>query len=302
MTSSAPTTMSSTSERLFAEIVRLTSDSATRVGSPAARATATASTAHARTWSAASTSALPMIVRRPSKHRAEAQLLRRQRVECVLEPAHPRKVGHERGDPQVGAGLGSRSRAGGPSSRAPALRLPGRAPARGRGRPASPGSRPGRGPRSRAVPGGRRIPGRLPGHPRGDLRPGAAGRRRPARVATWHAASTAAPTAAVPVGGAEPVPGGGRPPVERAGGVPCGREPVVHVARVAEPACGLGEQRVVEAHAARRHLGEDALAHCGIEPFAGFGRGAGVGEGEHREGRARAGDRGGRQQRSSVGV
>jgi len=74
----------------------------------------------------------------------------------------------------------------------------------------------------------------------------------------------------------------------------------VQVVSVTEPGRGLGEQRVVEAHAARRHLGDDALAHRGIEPVAGFGRGAGVGKREQREGRARAGDRGGRQQRSSV--
>ena len=96
------------------------------------------------------------------------------------------------------------------------------------------------------------------------------------------------------------MPGGGRPSLERAGGVPRGREPAVQLVGVTEPARSLGEQRVVEAHAARRHLGENALAHRGMEPLAGLGRGAGIGEGDQSEGRAGTGDRRGGQQPSSV--
>ena len=45
----------------------------------------------------------------PEQGGPEAQLLGRERVECVFQTAHARKVGHERGDPQVGPSLGPRA-------------------------------------------------------------------------------------------------------------------------------------------------------------------------------------------------
>ena len=105
-----------------------------------------------------------------------------------------------------------------------------------------------------------------------------------------------------PRGGAQPVPGGRRPPLERAHAVPRRREPVVRIARVAEPLGGLGEQRMLEAHAVGRDLVEDAVAHGWVETLGGNRhRGAG-GPGEHCERRARARDRRGAQQRTSVVV
>ena len=76
----------------------------------------------------------------------------------------------------------------------------------------------------------------------------------------------------------------------------------MHLARVAEPRGGLGEQRMVEAHAAGRHLVEDAVAHGGVETLGGHRHRGAAGPGEHCERRARARDRGGGQQRTSVVV
>ena len=189
----------------------------------------------------------------------EVEFLRRQCVECVLEPAHPWEIGHERGDPQVGADLGPRP---GEGVRAPARQLCGLLVELQRGvEVAEPAQDLGQ------VEGHVRAQflaadaflADVSGSPEEACGAAPAGRRRPARWPPAHAASTAAPTAVVPDGGPQPVPGGGRPPVERADGVPRRRQPLVHVASVAEPGRGLGEQRVVEAHAARRHLVEHAL-------------------------------------------
>ena len=230
----------------------------------------------------------------------EAQLLRRQRVECVLEPAHPWEVGHERGDPQVGAGLGPRA---GEGVRAPACQLCGLLVELQCGvQVAEPAQDLGQveGHVREQFLAAHAFLADVPGSPRGDPRLSPAGRRRRAR---WPPGTR--PRRQRRLLWCPRRPGAGarrRPPARRA----CRRCPM----RVASRSCtSRASPSRVAASASnawwkRTPLGATSVITpwrtAGMEPLAGFGRGAGVGEGEQREGRTRAGDRRGRQQRSSV--
>ena len=196
------------------------SDSATRVGSPVARATATASSAHARTWSVASTSAPPTIVRRPSSVARRCS----SSGGSASSASSRRRTRGRSGTNAVTHRLAPASAlARVDGVRAPAGQLRGLlVEVQRRVEVAEPAQRPrpGRGPRSRGARGAPRIPAPTSR---------ASHRRRAARgcwpattssLATSRATSTASADRRRARGGAQPVPGGGRASVERADGGP----------------------------------------------------------------------------------